>query len=183
MSEAANDTPPTSKLVSKLFPKLKPQQEKQQQEDQSKIQTASQASVGDGVQSKALRDKLIELEREIEKFRNENSHLAKLRTDREEVHCICYLYDYCQIVVCSHYNQIRFRKLEEMFFFNSIVQMDQTYISHLTLSWLIPQMVNAFFIFLFFFSFFFFQKKKKTLTFHAYCLCKKRIKMKGVQFA
>ena len=85
ISEDASTTPPTSKLVSKLFPKLKPQQEKQQQEDQSIIQTASQAIVGDGVQSKALRDKLIELEREIEKFRNENSHLAKLRSEREEV--------------------------------------------------------------------------------------------------
>ena len=84
-AEEANDTPPTSKLVTKLFPKLKTQQEKQQQEDQSKIQTASQAGVGDGIHSKALRDKLIELEREIEKFRNENSHLAKLRSEREEV--------------------------------------------------------------------------------------------------
>ena len=84
-AEEVSDTPPTSKLVSKLFPKLKTQQEKQQQEDQSKIQTASQASVGDGIQSKALRDKLIELEREIEKFRNENSYLAKLRAEREEV--------------------------------------------------------------------------------------------------
>lgn len=83
--DAAKDTPPTSKLVSKLFPKLKNQQEKQQHEDQSKIQAASKANVGDGIQSKALRDKLIELEREIEKFRNENSHLAKLRTQREEV--------------------------------------------------------------------------------------------------
>lgn len=54
-------------------------------QDLQKVKTASQTATGDGVQSKVLRDKLIELEREIEKFRNENSHLAKLRTEREEV--------------------------------------------------------------------------------------------------
>lgn len=43
-----------------------------------------QASV-DGVQSKALRDKLAELETEIEKFRRENSSLSQLRKEREEV--------------------------------------------------------------------------------------------------
>ena len=49
------------------------------------MRAASQVGAGEGVQSKVLRDKLLELEREIEKFRNENTHLAKLRAEREEV--------------------------------------------------------------------------------------------------
>ena len=57
-------------------------------QDIEKVKLVSQSSAGEGAQSKLLRDKLVELEREIEKFRNENSHLAQLRTDREEVKII-----------------------------------------------------------------------------------------------
>ena len=39
----------------------------------------------DGVQSKQLRDKLKELETEIEKFRIENAKLNALRSEREQV--------------------------------------------------------------------------------------------------
>ncbi|KAL3857926.1 hypothetical protein ACJMK2_012551 [Sinanodonta woodiana] len=81
---APDNTPPTSKLVERLFPKLKSQQEKQLQKDQQKLQLASQAGVGDGVQSKLFRDKLVELEKEIERFREENANLEKLRKEREE---------------------------------------------------------------------------------------------------
>ncbi len=52
---------------------------------QQKIESTQQTSVGDGVQSKVLRDKLLQLEQEIERFRNENSTLTKLRKEREEV--------------------------------------------------------------------------------------------------
>ncbi|XP_072043257.1 centrosomal P4.1-associated protein-like [Amphiura filiformis] len=82
------ESPPTSKLVSKLFPKLKPvvpkqqvQQEKQQEET---LQKTKERPIGDGVQSKLLRDKLAELEDEIERFRKENAMLAKLREEREK---------------------------------------------------------------------------------------------------
>lgn len=37
------------------------------------------------MQSKVLREKLAELEKEIEKFRSENVNLDKLRKEREEV--------------------------------------------------------------------------------------------------
>ena len=54
------------------------------------MQMASSASVGDGIQSKVLREKLAELEAEIEKFRTENATLEKLRREREEVGlCMC----------------------------------------------------------------------------------------------
>ncbi|XP_067650428.1 centromere protein J-like isoform X2 [Haliotis asinina] len=87
--EADKSTPPTSRLVARLFPKLNntnqvKQAEKHQQEQQ-KLQAAGKATLGDGVQSKILRDKLSELDKEIEKFRNENAGLEKLRKDREEL--------------------------------------------------------------------------------------------------
>lgn len=39
----------------------------------------------DTIQSMAVREKLKELETEIDKFRTENAALAKMRTEREEV--------------------------------------------------------------------------------------------------
>lgn len=39
----------------------------------------------DTIQSMAVREKLKELETEIDKFRSENAALAKMRTEREEV--------------------------------------------------------------------------------------------------
>ncbi|XP_078599317.1 uncharacterized protein LOC144874716 isoform X1 [Branchiostoma floridae x Branchiostoma japonicum] len=81
------EPPPTSELVAKLFPKLKPSKPKvsaEQEEQQQKLHTAAEKSVGEGFQSKVLRDKLAQLETEIERFRQENTALAKLRADREE---------------------------------------------------------------------------------------------------
>ncbi|XP_066297041.1 centromere protein J-like isoform X2 [Branchiostoma lanceolatum] len=81
------EPPPTSELVAKLFPKLKstkPKVSVEQEEQQQKLHTAAEKSVGEGFQSKVLRDKLAQLETEIERFRQENTALAKLRTDREE---------------------------------------------------------------------------------------------------
>lgn len=39
--------------------------------------------IGDSVRSQVLREKVIELESEIEKFKAENTSLAKLRIERE----------------------------------------------------------------------------------------------------
>ena len=50
-----------------------------------KLSQAEHTEVGDGVQARQLRDKLVELEREIERFRGENGALEKLRREREEV--------------------------------------------------------------------------------------------------
>lgn len=55
------------------------------QEQQEKLQAAREAPVNDGIQSKVLRDKLAELEAEINKFRAENANLERLRKEREEV--------------------------------------------------------------------------------------------------
>ncbi len=63
------------------------QQEQQQEET---LQKTSERPIGDGVQSKLLRDKLTELENEIERFRKENTMLAKLRDEREKVYIFSY---------------------------------------------------------------------------------------------
>lgn len=55
------------------------------EQQEQKLAAAKTTEIGDGVQSKVLREKLAELEREIEKFRGENATLTKLRKEREEV--------------------------------------------------------------------------------------------------
>ena len=55
-----------------MAPQTKPAEEKKEE-------------VSDAVQSIAVRQKLKELESEIDKFRTENAVLAKMRTEREEV--------------------------------------------------------------------------------------------------
>lgn len=59
-------------------------------QDQQKLQTINHTAANDGVQSKVLREKLAELEKEIEKFRSENVNLDKLRKEREEVLTLCH---------------------------------------------------------------------------------------------
>ena len=73
-----------------------------------KLKQQKQTNIGDGVQSKILRDKLMELETEIERFRSENAALTKLRKEREEVmhgvqflaHLVMSLCNHALSVVC-----------------------------------------------------------------------------------
>ena len=58
-------------------------------QEEERLKVASQLPLGEGLQSKMLRDKLAELDREIEKFRAENLTLQNLRKDREEVRVNC----------------------------------------------------------------------------------------------
>ncbi|XP_059154868.1 centromere protein J-like [Physella acuta] len=85
-ASTAVSTPPTSKLVSRLFPKLRP---KPNADAETKSQALHQATVQpvqstDGIQSSILREKIKNLEIEIEKFRSENAKLEKLSREREE---------------------------------------------------------------------------------------------------
>ncbi|XP_072164181.1 centrosomal P4.1-associated protein-like [Diadema setosum] len=79
--------PPTSELVARLFPKLKqqtPEQKKEVARQERALQALNERQVGDGSQARLLRDKLNQLEGEIERFRKENLLLAKLREEREK---------------------------------------------------------------------------------------------------
>ncbi|XP_032036453.1 centromere protein J isoform X2 [Aythya fuligula] len=81
--------PPASNLMMKLFPSLKPKQKAgchSEHEIKSNVEQESGAertATGNAVPSQILREKLIELEMEIERFRAENTTLTKLREERE----------------------------------------------------------------------------------------------------
>ncbi|XP_069496547.1 centromere protein J [Ambystoma mexicanum] len=77
--------PPTSDLMLKMFPSLKPKQiPDAHQRHESRPCAAPETSTGDNVRTQILKEKLAELETEIEKFKFENASLAKLRADQEK---------------------------------------------------------------------------------------------------
>nr|XP_060626959.1 centromere protein J isoform X1 [Anolis sagrei ordinatus]XP_060626960.1 centromere protein J isoform X1 [Anolis sagrei ordinatus] len=76
--------PPTTDLMLKLFPALKPKQKVDaQQKHDPKPNTSQEESGADSARSQILKEKLVELETEIERFRVENASLTKLREERE----------------------------------------------------------------------------------------------------
>jgi len=95
-ADARTDSPPTSKLAQKLFPKLKPQKPKTAElsnSSQTGVLSPSSSHAVDAnaidtapmVTSSALREKLAQLEVEIQQFRSENAVLAALHKEREQV--------------------------------------------------------------------------------------------------
>ncbi|KAG8136902.1 hypothetical protein E2320_005492 [Naja naja] len=76
--------PPTSDLMLKLFPSLKPKRKVDAlSRHESKSNTTQEESSGESVRSQLLKEKLVELEMEIERFRTENASLTKLREEHE----------------------------------------------------------------------------------------------------
>ncbi|XP_077197755.1 centrosomal P4.1-associated protein [Paroedura picta] len=75
--------PPTTDLMLKLFPslRLKPKGDVQQRPETKP--NMGQGEPADTARSQLLREKLVELETEIERFRMENASLAKLRKESE----------------------------------------------------------------------------------------------------
>nr|XP_006013927.1 PREDICTED: centromere protein J isoform X1 [Latimeria chalumnae] len=77
--------PGVSDLMTKLFPSLRPKEKLEcPSGHQPQLNTIQEQPIADTVQSKILREKLVELETEIERFRAENSALTKLHTEREK---------------------------------------------------------------------------------------------------
>ncbi|XP_069739536.1 centromere protein J [Phaenicophaeus curvirostris] len=80
---------PVSNLMLKLFPSLKPKQKAGchlEREIKSNVEQepgGERTATGNTVPSQVLREKLVELETEIERFRAENATLTKLREERE----------------------------------------------------------------------------------------------------
>ncbi|XP_006879614.1 PREDICTED: centromere protein J [Elephantulus edwardii] len=76
--------PPTSDLVMKFFPSLKPKPKSDSHlGNDPNLNISQDQPPGDSARSQVLREKVIELEKEIEKFKDENTSLAKLRIERE----------------------------------------------------------------------------------------------------
>lgn len=67
-------------FIQQVAPKQQNSEVPQSRPGEEKIEASSEA-----VQSIAVRQKLKELETEIDKFRSENAALAKMRAEREEV--------------------------------------------------------------------------------------------------
>ncbi|KGL80371.1 Centromere protein J, partial [Tinamus guttatus] len=75
--------PPASNLMMKLFPSLKPKQKPGCPSEHEVKPNGEQEPGGITVPSQLLKEKLTELETEIERFRAENTTLTKLREERE----------------------------------------------------------------------------------------------------
>ncbi|XP_076787069.1 centrosomal P4.1-associated protein isoform X2 [Arvicanthis niloticus] len=83
-SDRSTSPPPPSDLMVKFFPSLKPKPKLDSHlENEPKLNLSQDQPPGDSVRSQVLREKVIELESEIEKFKAENTSLAKLRIERE----------------------------------------------------------------------------------------------------
>nr|XP_010592218.1 centromere protein J isoform X7 [Loxodonta africana] len=77
-------SPPTSDLVMKFFPSLKPKPKSDSHlGNEPQLNISQDQPADNSARSQILREKVIELETEIEKFKDENTSLAKLRNERE----------------------------------------------------------------------------------------------------
>ncbi|KAM6178968.1 centrosomal P4.1-associated protein [Rhynchocyon petersi] len=86
LSRASGSTspPPVSDLVMKFFPSLKPKPKTEARlGNDPNLNISPDQLPGDSARSQVLKEKVIELETEIEKFKDENTSLAKLRIERE----------------------------------------------------------------------------------------------------
>ncbi|XP_029967779.1 centromere protein J [Salarias fasciatus] len=82
------DLPPASQLMSRLFPALKPKPQKAPPPPPPAVTSADKTRAedpGQQAQSLQLRERLAELEIEIERFKKENSALTKLRQENEKI--------------------------------------------------------------------------------------------------
>ncbi|XP_051635063.1 centromere protein J isoform X1 [Manacus candei] len=82
--DSDSNGPPASNLMMKLFPSLKPKQKAGCHLERETKSNVEQDPGGNTVPSQLLRERLTELETEIERFRAENTTLSKLREEREQ---------------------------------------------------------------------------------------------------
>ncbi|XP_032940628.1 centromere protein J isoform X3 [Catharus ustulatus] len=81
--DSGSNGPPVSNLMLKLFPSLKPKQKAGCHPEREIKSNVEPELGGNTVPSQLLRERLAELENEIERFRAENTTLTKLREERE----------------------------------------------------------------------------------------------------
>ncbi|XP_009960051.1 PREDICTED: centromere protein J, partial [Leptosomus discolor] len=81
--DSDSNGPPVPNLMVKLFPSLKPKQKAGCHLEREVKSNVEQEPGGNSVPSQVLRERLAELETEIERFRAENATLTKLREERE----------------------------------------------------------------------------------------------------
>ncbi|XP_028249262.1 centromere protein J [Parambassis ranga] len=76
--------PPASQLMTRLFPSLKPKAQHATLPTPVSETRKPEDETGHQVQSRQLRERLVELEIEIERFKKENAALTKLRQENEK---------------------------------------------------------------------------------------------------
>ncbi|XP_041806721.1 centromere protein J isoform X2 [Chelmon rostratus] len=76
--------PPASQLMTRLFPSLKPKAQNAPLPPPPAASKMPDMETGQQVQSRLLRERLVELEIEIERFKKENAALTKLRQENEK---------------------------------------------------------------------------------------------------
>uniref|UniRef100_A0A8C5IMZ4 Centrosomal P4.1-associated protein n=1 Tax=Junco hyemalis TaxID=40217 RepID=A0A8C5IMZ4_JUNHY len=81
--DSDSNGPPVSNLMMKLFPSLKPKPKAGCHAEHEAKSNVEPELGGNTVPSQLLRERLAELEKEIERFRAENTTLSKLREERE----------------------------------------------------------------------------------------------------
>ncbi|XP_066031922.1 centromere protein J isoform X3 [Chamaea fasciata] len=81
--DSDSNGPPASNLMMKVFPSLKPKQKAGCHPERDTKANVEPELGGNIVPSQLLRERLAELENEIERFRAENTTLTKLREERE----------------------------------------------------------------------------------------------------
>ncbi|XP_071660055.1 centrosomal P4.1-associated protein isoform X2 [Patagioenas fasciata] len=81
--DSDSNGPPASNLMMKLFPSLRPKQKAGCHSESEIKSNVEPEPGGNTVPSQVLRERLTELENEIERFRTENTTLTKLREERE----------------------------------------------------------------------------------------------------
>ncbi|XP_020487662.2 centromere protein J [Labrus bergylta] len=85
---ANQEPPPASQLMTRLFPSLKPKTQNAPlpppPPSAASESKKAEEDTGQQVQSRQLRERLVELEIEIERFKKENSALTKLRQENEK---------------------------------------------------------------------------------------------------
>ena len=96
--------PPPSSLVAKLFPVLKKQRDTRQDKDENKLVSNTKQNTGlshvdhspvdpsiNNTLNEQVKEKLMQLEKEINKFKSENATLEKMRIEKEQVLNYCTL--------------------------------------------------------------------------------------------
>ncbi|XP_037542657.1 centromere protein J [Nematolebias whitei] len=78
------DPPPASQLMTRLFPSLKPKAQNAPVPPPAVSELKPKGDTAQQVQSMQLRERLVELEIEIESFKKENAALVRLRQEKEK---------------------------------------------------------------------------------------------------
>ncbi|XP_048834229.1 centromere protein J [Brienomyrus brachyistius] len=81
--DQVSSPPPTSQLVAKLFPSVKPKVKLGPAAAVEPPKAVAEQVAGPNPLSRQLRERLVELETEIERFKEENAKLAHLKQQRE----------------------------------------------------------------------------------------------------